>query len=106
VAHFAHLGGLAAAFIYLKLDWRAAEKLDRLKKASRARRLAIVPRDDEEDATGNGAAAGTPWASVDEQRLLDEVDKVLDKISAEGMSSLTTEERRLLDEVSKRHRTH
>jgi membrane associated rhomboid family serine protease len=106
VAHFAHLGGLAAALIYLKLDWRSTEKLDRLKKASRARRLAIVPRDDEEEASNGAAAAGTAWARVDEQRLLDAVDKVLDKISAEGMSSLTSEERRLLDEVSKRHRTH
>jgi hypothetical protein len=43
---------------------------------------------------------------VDERRLLDAVDRVLDKISAEGMSSLTSEERRLLDEVSKRHRTN
>jgi hypothetical protein len=31
---------------------------------------------------------------------------VLDKISAEGMSSLTAEELRLLDEVSKRHRSN
>jgi hypothetical protein len=38
--------------------------------------------------------------------LYDRVDAVLDKISAEGMSSLTPEELRLLDEVSKRHRTN
>jgi hypothetical protein len=31
-----------------------------------------------------------------------EVDRVLDKISAHGIGSLTAEERRFLDEVSKR----
>jgi len=32
--------------------------------------------------------------------------RVLDKISAEGMSSLTPEERKLLDDVSRRQRTN
>jgi membrane associated rhomboid family serine protease len=104
VAHFAHLGGLLAGFIYLKLDWRPSDKLDKLRKATRVRRLAIVPRDDEEEA-GRAASSSTAWSRVDERRLLDAVDRVLDKISAEGMSSLTADERRLLDEVSKRHRT-
>jgi hypothetical protein len=40
----------------------------------------------------------------DEDRVLDEVDRVLDKISTQGMASLTPEERRLLDEVSRRYR--
>ena len=39
-----------------------------------------------------------------EEEVLDEVDKVLDKISTHGMASLTAEERKLLDEVSKRYR--
>jgi hypothetical protein len=39
-----------------------------------------------------------------EDQLLDDVDRVLDKISASGMSSLSPEERRLLDDVSKRFR--
>jgi hypothetical protein len=106
VAHLAHLGGLVAGFFYLKLDWRPSSKLDRMRKATRVRRLAIVPRDEGEDETAPPAATGSPWARVDERRLLDAVDRVLDKISAEGMSSLTAEERRLLDEVSRRHRTN
>jgi len=103
-AHFAHLGGLAAAFLYLKLDWRPAERLNRLRKATRVRRLAIVPRDEEEERGRPSLVSA--WAEGDERRLLDAVDQVLDKISAEGMSSLTAEERRLLDEVSRRHRTN
>jgi hypothetical protein len=38
--------------------------------------------------------------------LYDRVDAVLDKISAEGMSSLTPDELKLLDDVSKRHRAN
>lgn len=106
VSHLAHLGGLAAGFAFLKLDWRPAAKLDRLKRATRVRRLAIVPRDEGEEEAQRAPSTGSSWTRVDERRLLDAVDRVLDKISAEGMSSLTSEERRLLDEVSRRHRTN
>lgn len=104
IAHMAHLGGLVTGFIYLKLDWRPREKLAALKRRSgrAARRLAIVPREEETPATGP-LGAGT-WRTADEGELLDAVDRVLDKISAEGMSALTADERRLLDEVSRRHR--
>jgi hypothetical protein len=42
----------------------------------------------------------------EEKRLYDAVDEVLDKISAQGMSSLTREELNLLDEVSRRKRAN
>jgi hypothetical protein len=41
---------------------------------------------------------------VREEYSSDEVDRVLDKISAFGIQSLTPDERRFLDEVSKRKR--
>ena len=47
-------------------------------------------------------AAGRRNAKADNV-LLDKVDKVLDKISAEGMSALTPDELQLLDEVSRKH---
>jgi hypothetical protein len=43
-------------------------------------------------------------SSAEEARLLGELDRVLDKISASGMSSLTAAERKLLDDVSRRYR--
>ena len=105
VAHFAHLGGLAAGFIYLKADWRPGQHMGGLKKAaSRSRRLAIVPRD-ENDGEEPGVGASARRHNED-PALYDKVDKVLDKISATGMSSLTPDELKLLDEVSKRHRTN
>lgn len=103
-AHFAHLGGLVAAFIYLKADWRprAALKRSRSRGGGTPRPLAIVPR--EVARAREASKAERPLETREESRLLDEVDRVLDKISAEGMSSLTGEERALLDEVSRRRR--
>lgn len=100
VAHFAHLGGLAAAFLYLKLDYRVGEEVQRLRKRVRRRGFTV--------AAGTGAASGKPRppkrSRKEEDQLLDEVDRVLDKISESGLSSLSDDERRILDEVSKRYR--
>jgi len=104
VAHFAHLGGFMAGFLYLKTDWRAARAVQSLGKAVRMRRFAIVPR--------NGAKRESSdrrrqvEAEAQDDSMLDAVDRVLDKISSEGMRSLTEAEKRLLDEVSKKHRTN
>jgi hypothetical protein len=37
--------------------------------------------------------------------MLEVVDRLLDKIAARGLDSLTAEERRFLDEVSRRRKT-
>ena len=99
VAHFAHLGGFAAGFLYIKLDNASGSPLHKMKKLVARRRFKVVP----------GASAMKPEPPKaprrrDEDRVLDEVDRVLDKISTHGMASLTPEERRLLDEVSRRYR--
>ena len=104
IAHLAHLGGLLAGLIYLKLDWRTARAFGGIKRsATKRRRLAIVPGDDAEEEQGGRRARPAPR---EEAALYDKVDAVLDKISAEGMSSLTEAELRLLDEVSKKHRSN
>ena len=104
VAHMAHLGGFITGLIYLKADWRPREQLAALKRrTTRVRRLAIVPRDEETPPPPTRSSA---WRTAEESVLLDAVDRVLDKISAEGMSALTPEERGLLDEVSRRQRQH
>jgi membrane associated rhomboid family serine protease len=109
IAYFAHLGGLLAAFLYLKADWRPARLAQQMrgqagKARPRPRRLVVVPG--QERKSKDGESASPPPSDSDERRMLDEVDRVLDKISAEGMSALTDRERRLLDEVSKRRRTN
>lgn len=104
VAHFAHLGGLVAGFIYLRADWRLNRYLNWFKNKTPQRgRVAIIHAD------RRGAYASDHVESkrhVEDPVLFDKVDEVLDKISAEGMSSLTSEELKLLDQVSKQHRTN
>jgi hypothetical protein len=105
VAHFAHLGGILAGFLYLKSDWRPGRRMGRKAKGARIRRLAIVPREKRSEEEESGSASGSGWSRKDDV-LLDEVDRILDKISAEGIGSLTPEERKVLDDVSRRHRTN
>ncbi len=112
VAHLAHLGGLLAALLYLKSDWRDSRALEGIREAARrrVRHLTVVPRDEEEEEAASRRGSSTPpsggWSAANEDQLLDAVDRVLDKISAEGMGSLTPHEKRLLDEMSRRRRTN
>jgi len=84
VAHFAHLGGYVGAFLYLK--W-----LERSRTAFR--RKAVAP-----PAAADARLSG--WRAVDTSRVHDvnraEVDRILDKISAQGLGSLTPQERTFL----------
>ncbi len=107
IAHFAHLGGLVTGFIYLKSDRKTADKLQGFARAAgiKARRLAIVPSEDPSRSSAHKARSADA-SGMQEKATLDAVDQVLDKISAEGMSSLTDDERALLDEVSRRQRTN
>ncbi len=105
IAHFAHLGGILTGFLYLKSDWRPGGGRKNQGGRIKVRRMAIVPR----DTARQEARAGKPSApdlSAKEESILDEVDRILDKISAEGMTSLTNEERNTLDHVSRRHRSN
>ena len=81
VAHFAHLGGYAGAFAYLK--W-----LDR-KRGSFKKKVSAAPKETTAKLEG--------WKSIDRQRIhevnREEVDRILDKISAQGIGSLTSEEK-------------
>lgn len=102
IAHFAHLGGFATGFLYLRLGDPIRYRLDRVRRLWPKSRLKVVPGASKPAPSATGTA--TRARRRDEARLLDDVDRVLDKISASGLSSLTAEERRLLDEVSRRYR--
>jgi membrane associated rhomboid family serine protease len=109
VAHLAHVGGVVAGFIYLKLDHRGGGLFTRARKMVARSRMNVSSGgggpDDRPGAVGHMGPAG-PRGRVapSEDALLSELDKVLDKISTQGMNSLTNEERRLLDEASRRYR--
>lgn len=80
IAHFAHLGGYGGAFLYLR--W-----LER--KRGEFRRRATAP--------AKAARQLSKPPVIEMQRVhevnRDEVNRILDKISAQGMGSLTHEER-------------
>jgi membrane associated rhomboid family serine protease len=122
VAYAAHLGGLAAAWLYLRSAGTGAS-LDRLKQ-----RVSSVP--DQPDETPRAVPRSAPRAreqrgGIDEivarsnasvsRRPVQEppyvppkpasrdvdLNSVLDKISQHGLDSLTSGERRLLEEMSR-----
>jgi membrane associated rhomboid family serine protease len=84
VANFAHLGGMAGAWLFLLY----VERTQGTKKF-RAKTTAPVGK----DALDN-------WRRIDTQRIhevnRDEVNRILDKISAGGLGSLTAQERLFL----------
>ena len=84
IANFCHLGGFAGAWLYLVyLDRRAGTK------KFRKQAVAPVPKENLNN-----------WKRVDTQKIhevnRDEVNRILDKISASGLSSLTPQERLFL----------
>lgn len=111
VAHFAHVGGLVVGYLYLKKGWRLSLRLKDLGRRWRRSRLTAVTGGNGEAEGARGGAAGGGGAGGRRRRggerdpeVWDEVDRVLDKIAASGLGSLTPEERHFLDEISKRYR--
>lgn len=83
VARFAHLGGALVGFLYLKMDWRLANLGRRLRNYRYERRVKKVRQNTERN-----------------RRMMDDVDRVLDRINEVGYDGLTREEKRILDEAS------
>ena len=84
VADFAHLGGYVGAYLYLR--W-----LEETKGSKRFRQLAVAAPPDRQLAN---------WKRVNLQSVhelnRDEVNRILDKISASGLGSLTPQEKQFL----------
>lgn len=79
IAHFAHLGGLLAGFIYLKFEYKIFRQLSKVKETK-------VYKSFEE---------------MDFQRKKEKLDSLLDKISKGGYNSLSEEEKFELDDLSR-----
>lgn len=78
IGHFAHLGGLVVGYLYLKniLSWNRAESKEK-KKIEKIEK------------------------KVDIRLVKERVDALLDKISSEGIDSLSKEEKRFLEKASR-----
>jgi membrane associated rhomboid family serine protease len=109
VAHFAHLGGLGAGWLFFALQ-RIAEP-DESRRLPAMRPLApvlshrggdaapqVAPQPRSEPVAMPSAAEGESASEAAE------IDRILDKISATGMASLSTDERAFLDSVAARRR--
>jgi len=101
VAHLAHLGGFATGFLYLKVgDWRLGRAERNLRRRSEPSVLVHPGR------AARASAAPKPPRRVERDPAQAEIDRVLDKISARGIDSLTPAERRFLAEMSRKMRDH
>jgi membrane associated rhomboid family serine protease len=101
VANGAHVGGALFGYLFFRL-----QAMSHRAPAAPTRavpRVVMV-----QSGSGEPARRSTPVAAPHQRRRPDadpvaaEMDRVLDKISAEGIESLTADERRFLFEVSKR----
>lgn len=106
IAHLAHLGGVAAGVLYLKSqDWRVSRSERRERGTTESSVLVTpVPRASRRGSTPPSAQRSKQRGDAD-ARTNAEIDRVLDKISASGVESLTPAERKFLAEMSRRMRT-
>jgi membrane associated rhomboid family serine protease len=95
VAHFAHLGGFLGGWLYLRLAERHSTATAFRAKAAPAPRRAADDRD------------LARWRRIrsDDMHPLnrEELDRILDKISQSGLSSLNAQERAFLERFSQTH---
>ena len=124
VAYFAHLGGFIVAWLYMRtppsvsieqLRQRISQVPDtedppRAIPRALPRSRERVEEIDEIVAKSKAIAAKRPAAITPARKAAprdlkaDDVNRVLDKISAEGLDSLTSDERAILEEMSRRLR--
>ena len=99
-AHFAHLGGLAFGYGYVR--WKVVQTEIRKKrwregKGANPTKSIPVPKIPRREAASR-------WQNIRTEGLhklnRDEIDSLLDKISAEGVGSLTPDERAFLDRMA------
>jgi membrane associated rhomboid family serine protease len=88
IAHFAHLGGMLFGYLYLK-----RERLTYLFRGLFGERR-------------SQRRTQKRWEEEQRRDMDRKVDEILQKISREGMDSLTQEERDLLDWARRRHQEH
>lgn len=122
-AYFAHLGGLAFGWLYLRTP--SAQSIDRLRQ--RVSQLPDVPDEtpraiprsmprsrergsEIDEIVAKSKAVATKRQSAappvkSRSKRAEALNLVLDKISEQGLESLTTDERRLLEEMSRELRS-
>jgi membrane associated rhomboid family serine protease len=89
IGHFAHLGGMIVGYIYIKADFRIPEffrlstYVNRVRSLRHQRRMKAINKKRER-----------------EQRLMERVDQILDKINQVGYDNISKEEKKILEQAS------
>jgi membrane associated rhomboid family serine protease len=102
IAHIAHVGGALFGYLFFR-----AQLLSRRSAAPPTRtveRVVMVQSGSAEPERRTPVTPMRPRRPIESDPVAAEVDRVLDKISEKGISSLTPAERKFLDEVAKQKR--
>jgi membrane associated rhomboid family serine protease len=99
IDHFAHLTGIAVGYVYIRWWWEFKVKV----KAALTRQVqeASSPKP-RRPARPRPAPAPAPTERPPSPSGMEEVDRILDKILANGMGSLTEDEREVMRRYSDR----
>ncbi len=100
IAHLAHVGGALFGFFFFKVQ--TFSRLSPAEPARTVERVVMVQSGSSEPQQRTPVTPMRPRRGVESDPVTAEVDRVLDKISQRGISSLTPAERRFLDEVAKK----
>jgi len=106
IAYEAHLGGALFGYLFFRLQSFGPEST--LPRRLAQRPVMAQPGAAEAERSRRVPAAASPASLPSRGAGADpvarEMDRVLDKISAEGLASLTPDERRFLDDIAKQKR--
>ncbi len=83
IAHFAHLGGALVGFLYLRGNWRGRSIKYKISSYFHRQRMEKLARRREK-----------------EMQMMEEVDRILDKINQIGYDNLTRREKKILEDAS------
>ena len=83
IAHFAHLGGMLIGFLYLRGNWQGRSIKFKISNYFHRQRMEKMARQREKD-----------------QKVMEEVDRILDKINQVGYDKLTRREKKTLEDAS------
>jgi membrane associated rhomboid family serine protease len=100
IAHLAHVGGALFGFFFFKVQ--SFSRRNPSEPARTVERVVMVQSGSSEPERRTPVTPMRPRRGVDSDPVTAEVDRVLDKISQGGISSLTPAERRFLDEVARK----
>jgi membrane associated rhomboid family serine protease len=94
-AHSAHLGGMAAGWVYFRYLHEASWGLPQ------GRAEIELPKWMKQRSTAKVASTGAPFSVNigDKGHLRAEVDRILDKINSDGFGSLSPSEKKVLDDA-------